>query len=457
MTGIIIEGYRPEPHQNRIHQVIAKNKYTWIMGGFRSGKSRACYEEDIDICQKYPGMVVLITRKFHEDLEKTSKREFYEYCDPRLIADRRDGGDICVFRNGSQAIFRGLYARTSLQRSKLGSMNIGRAHVEEGSEIELKDFLDLQGRLSLTCVPENERKIYMTANPPTKDFWAFDLFEKNPRHGYGMIKVGTRENAKYLPATYISDLEESFKTQPGWLSRFFDGNWGFTPQGDPVYPEFSDIYLDESIEFNKGREVYRFWDFGWHHPAVLWCQVGPDQDPNILLEKMGTKIYLRDFAPDILRLTNDEFPNAKIIDICDDAGKSMKDDGLPSIQVLESPPFNLRMRSRHSFVVEGLELVRSKMREMIGSGDKARPALRIKGSKCPILVEGFRGGYCRDGDDVIKDGYYEHLHDCLREGFINIFSSNSRESSQDFSHIKIAQPNYNFQSNISRIPAGVGQ
>lgn len=446
----VVDGYKPEPHQQQVHDLIAAKKYSWIMGGFRSGKSRACFEEDIDCCQRIPGMIVLVTRRFHEDLEKTSKQEFYEYCDPRLIAATQDGKDVCLFKNGSKIIFRGLHTQTSRQRSKLGSMNIGRAHVEEASEIELNDFLDLQGRLSLSCVPEDERKIYMTSNPPTKDHWSFKLFEENPKPGYGMIRLCTRENAKYLPASYIGDLEESYGSQPGWLSRFFDGNWGFTPQGDPVFGGFSDRFLSEDIGFNQGYPIYRCWDFGWQHPAVIWWQSGPDGEANVLLENMGSKIYLRDYAPSILQLTNSEFPGAMIIDICDDAGKQHKDDGRPSIEILESSPFNLKMRYRPSFVNEGIELIQSKMRLLIGS----RPGLLIKGSKCPILVEGFRGGYCREGDDVIKDGYYEHLQDALREGFINTFASNSVDSNTQVRSIKIPGPRYNMNQQVQLVGAG---
>lgn len=442
------QNYLPEPHQQEIHDLIQDTRYAWIMGGFRSGKTRACIEEDVEACVRVPGLIVLITRKFHEDLKTTAKQDFYDITDamPGLIIKTENDKNIAYFKNGSRVIFQGLYTRTSMQRSKLGGHEYGRIHVEEASEITLNDFLDLQGRLSQTNIPDDERKIYCTTNPPNSDHWAFNTFEVGKKPGlYGIIKVSTKANARYLPANYISDMEGSYANQPGWLSRFFDGNWGFTPKGDPVY-HFSDIYLDESISFNSGRPVYRSWDFGWHHPAVVWFQVGPDQDVNILLEKMGSKVYLKKFAPDILALTNSEFPGAEIIDICDDAGKQQKDDGLPSITILQNPPFNLKMRYRQSFVAEGIELVEAKMREMIGG----KPALRIKGSKCPILVEGMRGGYCRDGDDIIKDGYYEHVCDALREGFINVLASNSRDRSNtiDASTIRIAQPRYGFNKGV---------
>lgn len=440
----IINNYMPEPHQQEIHDAIEKNRFLWVNGGFRSGKTRAFIEEDIEACHRFPGMVILITRKFHEDIKGTVKQDFYEAVDPRLIAWTEDERNICHFRNGSKVIFRGLYTRSSLQRSKLGGLNVGRVHVEEASEITLNDFLDLQGRLSLTSIPEHQRKIYCNANPPTADHWAFQMFEQGRKDGlYACLKVSTRMNAKHLPASYISDMEESYGSQPGWLSRFFDGHWGFTPKGDPVY-QFSDIYVDDKLDWNRGLPIYRCWDFGWAHPAVVWMQVGVDREVNILREKLGSKIYLKNFAAEILKITNDEFPNAEIIDICDDAGKQHKDDGRPSIDILEND-FHLRMRYRQSFVQEGIELIQAKMREMVGG----RPAFKINGVKCPITIEGFRGGYCRDGDEIIKDGYYEHTMDCIREGFVNIFANNSVEhfATVDPKKIVIAQPIYGFNNN----------
>ena len=433
-----IKGYQPQEHQQQIHALIEENRYSWIMGGFRSGKSRACFEQDIEYCMRYPKNVVLITRKFNEDLEKSSKMEFYEYCPRELIAHTREGRDICIFRNGSQVIFKGLYSKYGGQRSKLGSMNLGIVHVEEGSEIDLKDFLDLQGRLSLMTIPDGAHKIYITANPPTKDHWAFKLFEENPAEGYGLIKVSTRMNNRYLPPQYIKALEDEYAAQPGWLERFFDGQWGFVPQGDPVYGEFSSkTHVDNTIRYNPGLPLYRSWDFGWHHPAVVWLQINSDQQIAVLKEHMGNKIFLRDFAPRIVQMTNQTFPGADIIDTCDDAGKQQKDDGLPSIAILEGSPFKLKMQFRQSRVMEGIELVQQKLRGMV----RGQPSFLISARECPILVEGFTGGYCRQGDNIMKDGYYDHLHDALREAFINIFGTRTKNVFEKF---KIPGPVYDF-------------
>jgi hypothetical protein len=52
------------------------------------------------------------------------------------------------------------------------------------------------------------------------------------------------------------------------------------------------------------------------------------------------------------------------------------------------------------------------------------PGLQVDPDHCPILIAGFVGGYARDEEgQVIKDGYYEHLHDALRYGAVNVFGA----------------------------------
>jgi hypothetical protein len=110
-------------------------------------------------------------------------------------------------------------------------------------------------------------------------------------------------------------------------------------KGDPVYPLFDAGAAVKPTEYNPHLPLWRGWDFGYRHPAVVWTQLWPD----------GTLAFLHELYPTlnadetpglgtsamaqlVLEETRKRFPGADdlansagVFDFCDPAGTQHKD------------------------------------------------------------------------------------------------------------------------------------
>lgn len=110
-------------------------------------------------------------------------------------------------------------------------------------------------------------------------------------------------------------------------------------KGDPVYPLFDPADSVKPTEYNPHLPLWRGWDFGYRHPAVVWMQLWSD----------GTLVFLHELYPTlnpddcpglgtsamaqlVLEETRKRFPGADdpsksagVFDFCDPAGTQHKD------------------------------------------------------------------------------------------------------------------------------------
>ncbi|MDO9575362.1 MAG: hypothetical protein Q7J55_02405, partial [bacterium] len=199
------------------------------------------------------------------------------------------------------------------------------------------------------------------------------------------------------------------------------------------------------VEYIPNRVVYRGWDFGGRHPAIVFAQ----QEGNRLTiqhEYMGTNIITSDFAQLVNFLSGQTdkgqlssalqrlvkstelvpfYPkDARFQDYCDPAGSQIQSQtGKTEIDVLNNALPQIFPQYRVSEIKEGLDITRFLLSPRVGE-----PWLKIAGEQCPILRQGFLGGYkcTKRGDAVLedipaKDGYFEHLQDALRYMVIHIY------------------------------------
>jgi sporulation protein YlmC with PRC-barrel domain len=167
-----------------------------------------------------------------------------------------------------------------------------------------------------------------------------------------------------------------------------------------------------------GVQVKRTWDFGFHRPAVLYSQVNEKGQWFVLREILGKDEHLDVFANRVIPLSNQWFPNAQFEDYCDVAGTQKNDrSDLTSVDILRRKGINPRFRRFD--IDRTIDIVQRKLTSLIDG----KPVLLVDKRYCPVLIDGFRGGYYyekpKDGRDMAKakpckDGYYEHLMDCLR-------------------------------------------
>ena len=109
--------------------------------------------------------------------------------------------------------------------------------------------------------------------------------------------------------------------------------------GEPVYSSFDPDTSVKVTHYDPDLPLWRGWDFGYRHPAVVWLQYDPSIPqlrylhefyPTLDRESVpGMKI--QDLAPKVIAITNDYFPEATtdagsgIFDYADPAGQQHND------------------------------------------------------------------------------------------------------------------------------------
>lgn len=431
MTTINIQSYEPLPKQLEFHQCTAK--YRCFMGGFGSGKTKAGVWEAIQLCLEYPGNIGLIARKTYQELTDTTWHTLLEELPEEIVYTYYRKQLRIIFRNGSQIIGRSLD-----DPKKYASLNLGFFYIDEGIEATEQDFLTLCGRLRLDKVKKHCG--FITTNPPTVDHWIYHYFVEKKDPNYQLIKATTYDNI-YLPKDYVENLKKEYPES--WVKRYLEGEFGFILQGDPVFPVFKEnIHVDDTIRYNPSKVLIRGWDFGWHHPAVVFLQK-QDDGVVVLDEIMGNKIYLYDFVPQVIEYTNTYFHNAQVKDYCDPSGVQKRDvSEKTSIDILRS--YGIYPLFKKSEIQEGIEIINRLLSTLSNSG---KPFLRIS-PKCKILIQAFMGGYCYQKKEnktepvPYKDGFYEHLMDALRYAIVNMYSTKTERYVDRFLYSNIQQIAY---------------
>lgn len=405
-----IESYKPLDKIKPFHTSKATNKC--LLGGYGSGKTTALVWEVIDLMMRYPGMEWFLGRKFNEDVDMSIQRVFYEECPVELIQKKEKGGRICYVNYG-KITFGGLYTR---QKMRLKLPVVTGFGMDEAIEISDDDVRLLHGRLRAKKGDAPLMALYAT-NPPNIDHWIYEKFVLQKNDNYDLYKVAIYDNP-FLPEEYIKNLEAEYKSNPNWVRRYLMGEFGLVSFGFPVYQGFRENLHVMELTHNRLKPILRGWDFGWVHPCVTFAQFDDKDRLQIFDTIMGNKIYLEDFAPQIIKFSNEKYPGCQWEDFCDFAGVQHKDSSKKtSIEILNSDPFNLKMRyKRTDDLLKAVQIVQKKMSNLV----EGIPGITVNKTN-RLAIEMFSGGYyyAKNPDGVVqekpcKDGFFEHIADSIR-------------------------------------------
>lgn len=257
------------------------------------------------------------------------------------------------------------------------------------------------------------------------------------------------------------------KTREGYPTHIWNKEYEIdfsTGSGKGIYVEdfLPKLSIRKDLEYNKDLPLYRVWDFGYRHPAVLWAQINEKGQLCILREEQGLDETLFKFAPRIIDITEEYFPGARIRDFCDPAGVQKNDKSeKTSIDILKS--FHIRPKYVKINVSTSIEYIR---KLMIQQPDTKETRLLVH-PRCKILIDGFQGGYIfkKDTDKPVEDGYYEHTQDCLRylvSNLIRKLNLNKDDKNEKIKKDKSGKRYYRrryinrYNSGVSSTPYGTG-
>lgn len=412
--------------------IKSDDRYKAYMGPAGSGKTTVGVVEVILKAMLVPGSKYFIARKNYNDLLDTTMRTAVKVLN-RLPAGtllerrkmppekwylkpmvRRKGAD----EEPSEITFMGL-------TDSVGSYEFNGGFIDEADEVEEQYVNEMKGRLRYKpypTYPDENYSIGMAFNPPSMSHWLHRSCTGKDEVGNDvqtpwikLFRPTPRENIANLPKGYYESMTDSLPEE--LRQRLVDGVWGSTFPGKPVIRQFRrHLHVAPNLTYKFGT-IFRFFDFGYNHPACLWAQVHRNGSLQILREYKGSMIEGQAFAEDVLAKTADWFPDAtRFVDYGDPAVAQHKDTGM-MLSILNKAGIKL-MYQRTSFDLS-LNLLRKRFEQLVDG----KPAVLIDES-CTTLIDGLTGGYHFKDDGVTPHkGLYDHLIDALRYGVWNIYGS----------------------------------
>jgi phage terminase large subunit len=330
--------FTPLPKQEEF--IKATESMVMLSGGFGTGKSRAGCEKGYFLNMQYPGNRGLIVRKHFSDVKASTIKQTLttEVIPESHIVEHNKTDHIIKHHTGvhdptgdpilSEIHYHGLDSGRNTSSDdlprKIGSMAYGWIFVDEGSELSLGEWTQLQGRLRYRGsdqggihYPVPFRQIFTATNPDAPTHWMYDLFY-NQQQGK-KIEMSVDDN-KYLPEDYVENMRSQFSGT--YYERYFEGKW--VGAEGMIYEDWrhDDHLLDwhelpgnwelirEQDWQKEGKgvwakppdnwQIYRAIDFGYNNPFVCqWWARSPDDELVLFRELYKTETLVEDIAKEI--------------------------------------------------------------------------------------------------------------------------------------------------------------
>jgi PBSX family phage terminase large subunit len=457
------------PKQEEIVQAFFEGNKLWVMsvGGKGSAKTTATLFILLRLMfdKQFEKSKILVARESLRDLKNTLIDEFIRLCSEKGIKlgidydENKQLQRILSFVNNSEIFYLSLSDKNE-QYKTVRSYEFNVVIVDELDRISYRAFIEaserlryphkfIRGLVNLNPVPETHW-IYKEFVEDTGDFTPFttvirssvydnfvyvkvskDFPEHADRYTYEDKVYHVVNNRRYEivsddgdkvltkrynpPHTYLTQMEHKpyyyrrVMLLGEWGNAFYEGNGLYTSYftEDNIYHDFN---INSSLAF-----YYNFYagiDFGVRRPAyVLLLEdelgrlvvidelIGDNEPVSTFIHNVakrmksyfGITIHDVEWWGDIAGRQRDQFDGLSIL-------KRVQDEFKISIKTMRNPQF-------HS--VEAI-------RDMLTTEIQDQKLLRVY-QNCHITLNGFLGEFqVDDNGKLLKDGYYEHIHDALR-------------------------------------------
>lgn len=280
------------------------------------------------------------------------------------------------------------------------------------------------------------RGIVGDVNPPDTDSWIYSRFvEKLPPLHRFFKQPGGRspnaENMRGLPKGYYADQIAANAHNPWWIHRMVDGQFGYSREGQPVYPGYDDMKHcgDAELDVIAGLPLRLSFDQGVSGPAMLVSQYASVGQLRVLREFVPGRMGAQQFGEQCRQFLNVEFPGQPVMPdaVVDPAGLSGG--------VREDAHFSWAetVQQASGFVLLPAETNELDVRidgvaQMLATDVKAGMPCFVMDRRCLMLRKGFNSHYrykkkktSDDFDDKPEKNAWSNPHDALQYEVMRIF------------------------------------
>lgn len=433
--------FHDEIEDNRLNLVL-KSRQMFVSNYYASRFLWKAWRADLRQGTSFNSVIV---SKRKEDAEELMRRAQIMY--DSLPADYKEGNPVTI-RSKTQLGFR--YGGRILILPS--GAHIGRTYTISESLMDEAAFHEYahQTHAAMQATHGTTGKVNVVSTPNGKFNLFYDLWADS---GYNRIKIHWSDHPD-RDESWMAEARRGYASQEDWdreqeLSFAVSG-------GRRVYPTFG--MASHVIPFEKhnivprhDRPMYRGWDFGYLHPAVVWWQFSDSGQVLVFNYALGTEVDLYEWVPMVQEMSAAQFgAKMQYVDCCDPAGNQRGDitgrkGEKTSVEVLRGfgiHPKSKRLGDKKHYN----DIVRSLLRR----GQDAKAGLIVdEASGCftkrhyndkerweQVLIDGFLGGYVLKSrklpigeifeDTPLKDGWYDHVFDALEYSVATAFNIRGR-------------------------------
>ena len=438
---------------------------------YRPVTNRGWYKQQYDgmvYCVEVPTHVVYVRRngkalwcgQSYRQLADTTIKTFHQWFPPHIMGEWRPSEDRYIIKalraadnepNAEiEVLFRALDRPD--QVGNLLSLELTGGWVNEAREVPWTIIEALQGRVGRYPAMKDGGAswsgIMMDTNPPDADSKWYRFFEEEDHseaiEALARVIPGmTRDKFARIykqPSGLAPNAENIAHLLPGyyqraaigksdeWVKVYIHGQYGFTVDGKPVFPEYNDtLHCPDDPKKQPMTDpklpVYRSWDFGLT-PACAFSQVTTSGQWVVVDELVSDSMGIDRFSDEVLEHSARYFPDTDFIDIGDPAGaQRAQTDEKTCFQILWAKGIQIEPGLQDPTIRQ--ECVRKPLRTLVSG----KPQFALH-PRCRVLRKGFMGAYAFRRMQVSGERYTSvpdkneasHIHDALQYAATRIFS-----------------------------------
>ena len=264
-------------------------KEVMYSGGYGSGKTRALCFKCI-LAAMEPGNVVLLVRKTLTSLKKSTLKTLLEPDGklppvlPRGVYHHDKQNNIISLNGGGTILYMGCDNELSIR-----SMNLGSVFIDEGVELDEKEYMELLYRLRNSAA--SIRQICCATNPGNQTHFLYERFFTQNHKDREVITSSSLDN-QFLVGDYIDSLKQMTGTQ---YNKYVQGFWCALEKA--IYPEFSREINIKCKNIKDFSEYAVGIDFGYTNPtAFTFFGVDGNYHLHLIEEFCKTKMLMHDIV-----------------------------------------------------------------------------------------------------------------------------------------------------------------
>lgn len=330
MTAPRVVEVRVGPVQREILKTT--DRFTDVEGALRSSKTWTILIKIRRQLEDYPGIRWAMSRWNEGDLHQKLIPDWRNVCALMSIPHGTwNTGESCYdFPNGSRIYAVHLKSSQKEARyAKVRGLTVAGFYIDQLEELDGADIYEEAAlRLSQPGYPQ---QMIVSPNPIPDTHWIAKRFPTDNRfkdHRY--IRMSIWDNRHNLDPQTIQAAETLYPEGHPQRRTKLEGKRGLDVRGTPVYTgAFSRTKHVKSLELMPDLPLCEAYDYGFHHPCVLFYQYAPWGWVRVLGGVMGADMHLDAFLPVADRFRNLWFPSRLRLDsTCDPAGANENAQGL---------------------------------------------------------------------------------------------------------------------------------